>query len=161
LSGLITSGSRNTYQTNRNHPPARIYGRRDAGKPGAEWRDNVNKVIEETIAKLTELDQAITEMAYIFSTVNPCITGVEACYSLPYDFELIKINRKEFEEHGFSFQHEQQWTDDGVLGQWFYRGEIGLCIFYRPHMEGSTCKINKIGERTKVIPVYEVTCLEA
>jgi hypothetical protein len=121
----------------------------------------MNKVIERQIEALTELDKAISEMAYIFSSDTPCIGGLEALYSLPYDFRIIKVNRSEFEMHDFSLVHEKQWSDDGVLGQWYRRGTANITIFYRPQMAGSTCKITKIGEETKTVPIYEVTCMEA
>lgn len=122
----------------------------------------MNQHIEQMIEKLQKLDAALEEMLPYLTDKYPSIfTDGSIGFSEPYDFRRIKILAEHFKASGFDLSREKTFTDDGTLGNWWIRDSVVFIVYFRPEMDGATCKLNKIGEQTKVVPIYEVTCQDA
>lgn len=87
-------------------------------------------------------------------------------FTLPYSFELINTVKEymELQNPEWKYQREQQlvWDSSAAAGYFIYYqlGEypnrITFEFAFRSGEKGTTCILNKIGE--KQIPVYEVVC---
>lgn len=118
--------------------------------------------LDAMIEKLKKLDAALDEMLPYLKDQHPCIfSDGSAGLDEPYDFQRIRDLAEKFKVAGFRLVREHTFTDDGCLGNWWMRDGVLMIIYFRPEMAGATCKLNKIGEQTKVVPIYEVTCMEA
>lgn len=122
----------------------------------------MNALIETAIKKLQALDTIMEALAPIMEDKFPTVfTDGSAGYSEPYAPQVIRDRSKVLTEMGFVKVSERRFLHDGVLLNTWRKDDCDILVYYWPSMAGSICKLNKIGEETKVIPIYEVTCLEA
>lgn len=123
----------------------------------------MHEIIQHTIDWLTKLDAVITEMEPYLPDESQGYIHMDhsISYNFPYDAETIRTKEALFREHGFQLKYQHQFTDDGVLMYEFERDEISFTIYFRPTMEGASCKLNKIGEDIKKVPIFEVICMNA
>lgn len=117
--------------------------------------------IQMKISRMNDLASAVDGLPELSKTTYPMLISEEITMSAPHDPALWTEHRAVLTENGWEFQYENRWTDDGCLGMGYRKDGVKLDIFYRPLMDGATCKLNLIGYENKEVPIYEVTCLEA
>ncbi|CAK0758998.1 hypothetical protein CCP3SC15_2440008 [Gammaproteobacteria bacterium] len=118
----------------------------------------MNELIERRIEGLQKLDAALDGIPWKISSL---LLDKEACFSFPRNNRLIHENAETLAAQGWVKHYEQQFTDDGVLSQEWTKDGCGIQIYYRPQIDGSSCKLKLLRTETKNVPVYEVVCLEA
>ena len=84
--------------------------------------------------------------------------------NFPFDFALIEQVKKFIIEQGGVIWYENRfvWNDQGKAVHFLtiFMNGVSFDINFRTENKGSTCVLNKIGEETKVLPIYEVICSE-
>lgn len=122
----------------------------------------MNQLIEDAIKKLHRLDALMTALEPIMSDKSPTVfTDGSLGYSEPYAPQVIHYRGQQLTEMGFVLQSQKTFTHDGTLAMTWVKDECQVIVYFWPAQEGSVCKLVKIGEETKVVPIYEVTCLNA
>lgn len=87
-------------------------------------------------------------------------------FLLPYNFEYIPLIKDFMKDQfpGVEFRREFPiiWEQHSQAAYYlvYSWGRFDLQFRLDSSRAGTTCVLNKIGEQTKIVPIYEVTCTE-
>jgi len=107
----------------------------------------------------------------IFNLLTQAFPEGTWSYSYNYDFNLpmrfalideVKLfMREQFPDAKLNDDRQYVWEESaGRFVKYRYDGNA-IEFTFRTTRNGSTCILNKIGEETKVVPIYEIVCSEA
>ncbi len=131
-------------------------------KPSQQIKDEIErrkKGIDDAIKKLGDINidliaEAFPQGYWFFGVFN------DFEFSLPFSFELIEsfkaFMEMQYPKCRLKRESRHIWEENNKAGHFLYYD--GFEVSYRTERTGTTCVLNKIGETSKTVPIYEVIC---